>query len=76
MLKWFRKRRLLVLAEADEFVESFGDHAYWEARKQAREARARGDHARDKFLGKVCRELAKRTGHEIGLDTATRYTEA
>lgn len=75
MFRWLRKRRELVLAEADEFVESFGDAAYSEARYEARRARESGDWKREKFLSSVCRELAKRTGHEPGLDTATRYLD-
>jgi hypothetical protein len=29
---WFLRKRLDVLAEVDEFMESFGEHAYQEAR--------------------------------------------
>jgi hypothetical protein len=75
MLRWFRKRRELILGEADEFMEAYGDGAYWKARAEAREARKRGDYIREKFLAKVCIEIAKRTDFEIGLDTATRYLE-
>lgn len=75
MLKWLRRRRELIAAEADEFMESYGNNAYWKAREAAREARKKGDYIREKFLAKVCIEIAKRTDFEIGLDTATRYLE-
>lgn len=75
MLSWLRKRRELVAAEADEFMEAHGNNAYFQAREEVREARKDGDHFREKFLAKVCIEIAKRTDFEIGLDTATRYLE-
>ncbi len=75
MLKWLRKRRELIAAEADEFMETYGNEAYFKAREETREARKKGDHLREKFLAKVCIEIAKRTDFEIGQDTATRYLE-
>lgn len=41
----------------------------------AREARELGDRKREKFLSCVCREIAQRVDFEIGLDTATKYTD-
>lgn len=61
MLNWLRKRRELIAAEADEFMEAHGNDAYFKAREEARAARAKGDHMREKFLAKVCIEIAKRT---------------
>lgn len=75
MFAWFRKRRELIVAEADEFMETYGNDAYFKAREEAREARKKGDYIREKFLAKVCIEIAKRTDFEVGLDTATRYLE-
>jgi hypothetical protein len=75
MLKWLKRRRELIAAKADEFMEAYGNGAYWKARAEAREARKKGDRIREKFLAKVCIEIAKRTDFEIGLDTATRYLE-
>lgn len=75
MPNWLRKRGELIAAEADEFMESYGNDAYSKAREEAREARKKGDNLREKFLAKVCIEIAKRTDFEIGLDTATRYLE-
>ena len=73
MLKWLRRRRELIAAEADEFMEAYGNEAYFRARAEARDARRKGDYLKGKFLTKVCIEIAKRTDFEIGLDTATRY---
>lgn len=75
MFSWFERRRELIAAEADEFMEAYDNDAYWKARAEARDARKRGDYMREKFLARVCLEIAKRTGFEIGLDTATRYLE-
>lgn len=75
MFKWLRKRTEIIKGEADEFMELFGDGAYQAARKEARVARERGDHLREKFLSRVCKEIAKRTDIDIGIDTATRYLE-
>jgi hypothetical protein len=75
MLKWLKRRKEMMLATADEFMESYGNAAYREARAEARKARERGDHKRERFLSRVCREIAKRTDFEIGLETATRYLE-
>jgi hypothetical protein len=43
MFNWLTKRRALVLAEADEFMEFYGDCDYAEARKEMRAARGHGD---------------------------------
>ena len=75
MFKWLKRRRELIAAEADEFMEAYGNEAYFKARAEAREARKRGDYLREKFLAKVCLEIAKRTDFDIGIDTATRYLE-
>lgn len=75
MLSWLRKYRERIAAEADEFMESFGQNAYAEVRKEMRKARECGDTQREKFFSKVAVEIATRTDIEIGLDTATRYVE-
>jgi hypothetical protein len=75
MFKWLRKRTELIKGEADESMEVYGDGAYHAARKEARIARESGDQTREKFLSRVCMEIAKRTGIDIGVDTATRYLE-
>jgi hypothetical protein len=50
---WFLRRRVDILVEADEFMESFGEHAYQEARYELAKAFERGDNARMKFLERV-----------------------
>ena len=75
MFVWFRKRHEIISAEADEFMEAYGNGAYWKAREVARDARRAGDHRIDRFYSAVAKEIAKRTDFEIGCDTATRYLE-
>jgi len=75
MLAWFKRRREVIAAEADEFMEAYGNGAYWKAREVARDARLAGDNRIDRFYSAVAKEIAKRTDFEIGLDTATRYIE-
>jgi hypothetical protein len=58
---WFLRRRIDILAEADEFMGSFGEHAYQEARYELAKAFERGGNARMKFLERVCKEIEKRT---------------
>ena len=61
---WFLRKRLDVIAEADEFMESFGQNAFKEARYELAKAFERGDKARMKFLERVCEEIVKRTDFE------------
>ena len=83
MFRWLRERRAsgqardaLVRADAASLIERFGDFAYSEARTRVQHEqegivldgnRPRGHWARVKL------RIADETGHEIGLDTATRY---
>lgn len=76
-----RKRAVLSLLESDvnSLLQAFGNGAYDEARTRAREARLGkvvDGNRPDGHWDKVRREIARRTGREVGLDTATRYTEA
>ncbi|MGE0602681.1 MAG: hypothetical protein AB7O46_02720 [Xanthobacteraceae bacterium] len=75
MFWWLPKNRQKILAEADEYMESFGNRAYSEAKKAEREAWERGDKKLGKFLWRVRMEIAKRTDYSPGMDTATRYLE-
>jgi hypothetical protein len=63
---WFLRKRIDVLAEADEFMESFGQNAFREARYELARAFERGDKARMKFLERVSKEIARRTDFEPG----------
>lgn len=76
MFRLFKKYRERVAAQADEFMESFGDKACFVARRAMRAARERGDRKEEKFLARVSMLLAKRMNHDIGLDTATRFSES
>lgn len=76
----FRKRSSLNLVESDvvALIQSFGAAAYDEARTRAHEARLGkvvDDNRPDGHWDKVRREIGRRTGRQVGLDTATRYTE-
>lgn len=64
-----------VLAEADEYLESFGEDSYRECRKDCVAALEARDWKRAKFLSYVRAELAKKLGRDRRLDTATRYLE-
>jgi hypothetical protein len=75
MLAWFKRRRELIAAEADELMEAYGNDAYRIARGISRAARAANDARIDRFYSAVAKEIAKFTGFEIGLDTATRYLD-
>lgn len=75
MFGWLLKYRERVKCEADEFMESFGDGAYSEARKEMRMARERGEVKQEKFFSRVALEISKRTDIEVGLDAATRLAE-
>ena len=71
---WFLRKRLDVLAEADEFIESFGEYAYQEARYELAKAFERGDKPRMKFLERVSKEIAKRTDFEPEPSEQEPYT--
>jgi hypothetical protein len=64
----------MIEAKAEEFMEAYGND-YWKARVEACEVRKLGITCGEKFLARVCLEIAKRTDFEIGLDTATRYLD-
>jgi hypothetical protein len=76
-----RKPAALNLLESDvnSLLQAFGDSAYDEARTRAREARlgkVMDGNRPNGHWDKVRREIARRTGRQVGLDTATRYTES
>lgn len=68
----YRRR---VLAEADEYLESFGDRAYSQCRTDCIAAMETRDNKRLAFLSNVRSVLAKKLGRDRHLDTATRYLE-
>ena len=63
----------VVREEAERRVLEFGTDAYGKAREAMREARRRKNARLEKYFAKVALEVARRTGREVGLDTATRY---
>jgi hypothetical protein len=76
---WFRRRReaaLLVGADAEALIRDHGGAAYWEARRRERDVilpDGTTHHGRTPaHWRRVALEVAKRTGHAVGLDTATR----
>jgi hypothetical protein len=69
--------RNLVVADADALISAFADRAYDEARTRARDERLAKVIDANRPRGhwdKVRKEIAKRTGKQIGIDTATRYS--
>jgi hypothetical protein len=72
-----RKTSSLVSADTDRLIAAHGDGAYNVARTRAREERqgrvTDGNRARGHW-DKVPQEIARRTGRQVGLDTATRYS--
>jgi len=72
-----RRRQQLAEADADTFMEGYGDRAYDEMRRRVREADQRTviDGNRDRgHWQRVGGIIARRSG-KTGLDTATRYLE-
>lgn len=75
---WFERRqryRILVTGEASALIDAHGDSAYDVAREVMRLARDRGDRASETYYSQVAQRIARLSGREIGLDTATRYLE-
>lgn len=66
----------IVALDAAALMQSHGDGAYEEARTRAREERLRQVIDGNRLAGhwdKVRLEIAKRTGKQIGADSASRY---
>jgi len=74
-MMWWPPYRRRVLAEADEYLESFGDRAYQRCRLDCIEAMERKNRKRLRFLSSVRSMLAKKLSRDKRLDTATRYIE-
>ena len=83
IIPWLHRRReaaRLEKADAEALIRDHGGAAYWEARRRERDAilpdgtthqgRTRAHWRRVALL------VAKRTGHAVGLDTATRMMMA
>ena len=74
MLTWWHRRKerqQQVIRDADNLVALFGDGAYSEALTRARHEDETGGDPSHWFA--VRREIARRSGKHIGLDTSTRY---
>jgi len=79
MLQWFRRRRQaerLAQADAEPLLRDHGGEAYGEARQRQRDVVLPDGptHAgrTPAHWRRVALIVAKRTGHRVGLDTATR----
>jgi hypothetical protein len=73
MLSWWRRRKereQQVIRDADNLEALFGDGAYSEAVARARLEDENGADPSHWFA--VRREIDRRVGKEVGLDTATR----
>lgn len=74
MLSWWRRRKECeqqVIRDADNLMVLFGERTYSEALARARHEDENDRDPRHWFA--VRREIARRVGKDIGLDTATRY---
>jgi hypothetical protein len=83
IVDWFRQRReavRLVNADAEALIRDHGGAAYWEARRCARDViLPNGTTHQGRTQAhwrRVALVVAKRTGHAVGLDTATRMLMA
>jgi hypothetical protein len=79
MILWLHRRReaaRLVNADAEALIRDHGDAAYWEARRRVRDVilldGTTHQGRTQAHWHRVARIAAKRTGHAVGLDTATR----
>lgn len=73
---WLGRRRelaLLVREDADNFISSFGDQAYYEARNLAQHRGRVIDNRPARHWTRVKLEIAKRQGIEIGGSGANRW---
>ena len=80
---WFRRRReaaRLAIADAEALIRDHGGAAYWEARRRERDVvLPDGTTHQGRTAAhwrRVALVVAKRTGHAVGLDTATRMMMA
>ena len=76
---WLRRRRedaWRANADADALIRDHSDAAYWEARRRARDVILLDGTTHQgrtpAHWRRVALIVAKRTGHAVGLDTATR----
>ena len=72
MLSWLAHRRARMLrvdADAEALIRDFGDRAYSEARRRQRESSS-DEIAKD--WGRIASAVARKSGKQVGLDTATR----
>jgi hypothetical protein len=73
------KKGGIVGTDADALIASYGDAAYDEARTRGREERLAKVIDGNRPPGhwqKVRREIAKRTGKQIGADSGSRYPDS
>lgn len=75
ILDWLFPIRREALAEADELMETYGDQAFFVARKLARNALENREWRKEKLYRHAKLHVAKRTHLPVGLDTATAILE-
>ncbi len=72
LTRWLNAPQIVV-DDAADLIARYGNAAYHEARNRARLARLGHGDRPDEHWGRVAKEIARRQGIEVGLDTATRY---
>ena len=75
---WHRRKiqRERIRQAAEVLITKHGDAAYELARSRRIAALRQKDPAEHRFWCAVARAIVDRTGHGIGVDTATHYTNA
>jgi hypothetical protein len=66
-------RSKAIQEEATRLIRDYGVDAYNNAREAMRLARAKKNARLESYFAKVAQQVARDSGREIGVDTATRY---
>ncbi len=66
-------RSKAIQEEASRLLRDHGTDAYDKAREAMRVARQRKNARLETYFAKVAQQVARDSGREIGMDTATRY---
>lgn len=68
-------RAKAIQEEAARLLRDYGTDAYDKAREAMRLARTRRNARLETYFAKVAQQVARDSGREIGVDTATKYLD-